>query len=186
MKNWLKVVGLGAGLSLCASAANSATIVDIVDPGQEGWDTISGSDGSLYWEHDVGEFPGLSFYGELEIELRDDQSYDGDEDADIVVGIEFIGDDKFNYDISKNGNFETALAPSSLLLVNLGGVLGVTVSNDPTNLCLFSSCRYGDFEVGLSTLTLKTTAVPVPATLGLLGLGLVGLGLARRRSAANA
>lgn len=123
---------------------------------------------------------GSAYWGELSIEVWDDQScsrFFGCHDDFAPEVALFVVED---FDLDTGGwNFGSAfvgeLEVNALAAVNSDGKLDVKIKS-----------LFGDFHVGISTLTLKTrddntpTAVPEPATTALLAFGVAALILGRR------
>lgn len=162
---WVKKVAVAAALMLSSTCfagvitdtAEVNKLVNILTPAS--------------WTHNIldnGFTLGTAQSATLSVELKDDSKTDGAELANIIIGYIDFKDGVALYNATSN--WAGSLGISSVASLNALGTLDVSV---------FST--WGDFIVGNSVLTVKTSDVPEPGSLILLGLGLLGLGLARRQ-----
>ena len=164
---WIKKIA-AATLLLVSSVSFAGVITDVVNVDQK----INFLD-SVTWTHSIldnGFVLGSAQSADVTIQLKDDSSswLDGFELATIVIGVIDFEDGALAY--NPVSNWSDSLGITSIGLLNSLGQLDVTVTS-----------ILGDFWIGSSTLTVKTSSVPEPGSLLLLSLGLLGLGLARRQ-----
>lgn len=165
---WIKKIAAAAVL-LVSTNCFAGVIVDVVAVNEK-LNFLN----SVSWTHNVldnGFVLGSAQSANVSIQLWDDSTswLDGAESATIVIGVIDFEDGAFIYNAISD--WTGSLGITSMGLLNSLGELNVTVGS-----------VWGDFWVGNSTLTVKTSAnVPEPGSLLLLSLGLLGLGLARRQ-----
>jgi len=164
---WIKKIA-AATLLLVSSVSFAGVITDVVNVDQK----LNFLD-SVTWTHsilDKGFVLGSAQSADITIQLKDDSSswLDGFELATIVIGVIDFEDGALAY--NPVSSWSDSLGITSIGLLNSLGQLDVTVTS-----------ILGDFWIGSSTLTVKTSSVPEPGSLLLLSLGLLGLGLARRQ-----
>ncbi|RYY04878.1 MAG: PEP-CTERM sorting domain-containing protein [Gammaproteobacteria bacterium] len=164
---WIKKIA-AATLLLVSSVSFAGVITDVVNVDQK----LNFLD-SVTWTHSIldnGFVLGSAQSADITIQLKDDSSswLDGFELATIVIGVIDFEDGALAY--NPVSNWSDSLGITSIGLLNSLGQLDVTVTS-----------ILGDFWIGSSTLTVKTSSVPEPGSLLLLSLGLLGLGLARRQ-----
>jgi len=180
--------------ALSSSGIHAATITytdsynyynpkSLVDWSKE-WALIAGTTASFSWNFDLitQGFNPLTenvLSVELSVRLADDKAVipdsqpdnpalDGKEWASITADSQAFLTEELNAPQS----YVFLLSPNS---IQDDGLLNITLSTVPD--------IYGDFVFDRSSLTVETSAVPLPAALCLFGSGLLGLlGLARRKT----
>lgn len=162
---WVKKIAAAAAL-LVSSSSFAGVITDTAEVNK-----LVNVLNPASWTHNIldnGFTLGTAQSATISIQLKDDSKTDGDEYANIIIGLLDFKDGVALYKATTD--WAGSLGINSVAKLNSGGTLDVSV---------FST--WGDFIVGNSTLSVVTSDVPEPTSLVLLGLGLLGLGLARRQ-----
>lgn len=155
---------------LTGSYANAGLITDVVEIDQR----IYGSHSYSHNINDQGFTLGSAESATLAIEIYDDAACHKIMCADewfpevLMVVVEDLDFDTGGITF---GDFFGGLEIEALIALNSDGYLDVTVSS-----------LWGDFMMGDSTLSVVTSKVPEPGTIGLMLVGMLGLGMARRKA----
>ena len=164
-----------AALVVCLLSVNSFAGL-IIDVEREGAETHLNAGESISWTHNIldqGFTLGTAESASIAIELSDDSHDFGFLPFEVAL----IQLGRFDFQdgtlTDKSDFWFGNLGVSSLVKLNTDGTLSVRVTS-----------VWGDFILGKSTLSVKTTdavSVPESSSLVLFALGLLGLGLMRRK-----
>ncbi len=168
----LSAFGFLLATLLAASFANAGLITDVVEI-DERVSVFS----SYSYSHNLNDndfILGTAESASLAIEIYDDDAcnWAGCVDEKFFPEIMTVVIEKLDFDTGgiTFGNFFGELEIEALVALNSDGILNVKVKG------------LGDFMMGDSTLSVITSSVPEPGTIGLLLMGMFGLGLARRKA----